>query len=169
MEKHDPKCNQNVNLTQSPILGGTSDQRSAWPNVNLTQKPHLGGTSDQRSAWPEVWPHVPPDPKPNLGGTFKSQPDLTCDQMSNPDIKPLPGGGTSDQRSTWHKVWPKCQSDLKPHPRGVHLTKGQSDPKCDQLSTWPKPHPGGYIWPKVSLTKCQPDLKSHLWGGVHRT
>ena len=58
----------NVNLTQSLILGGTSDQMSVWPkvyqNVNLTQSLILGvhltkcqpdPKSAKMSPWPKAW------------------------------------------------------------------------------------------------------------------
>ena len=46
--------------------------------------------------------------------------------------------------STWPKGWSW----------EVHLSKGQTDSKCDQISSWPK----GWSW-EVHLTKGQPDSK----------
>ena len=88
------RSDKNVNLSQSLILGGISDQRSAWSD-DLTKgqpipKSDLGSMSDQRSAWPKDLTKMSMWPKAwSWGVTLtKGQPDP--------------------------KIWQKCQSDLKP-------------------------------------------------------
>ena len=104
--------------------------------------PLPGGTSDQRSAWPKGWQ--------NVKVTWYST-ALGC-QM------PLPGG-TSELRLTGPNAvpllatrclyWGVCLSSGQPDANwfhscpleastgeGVHLTKDQSDPKADKMSSW---------------------------------
>ena len=55
--------------------------------------------------------------------------------------------------TTYYKT---CQHFSSSFPAGrVHLTKGQPDPKSDQMWTWPKASSWG-----IDLTKGQPDPKS---------
>ena len=103
---------------------------------------YQGGTSDQRSAWSQGWPNV----------------KLTwCSAILGHQM-PLPGG-MSELRSTRPNLVPLLATRCLY--QGVHLTKGQPDPKADQMSSWPdvvlflatRCLYWGYVWPQVSLTQ----------------
>ena len=170
-----------------------------WPKVSLTwnssklgqEMSLLGGTSDQRSAWPEIVPNLATQCL-NLGVHLTvGQPDLKQFQTWSQDV--APGG------YIWPMVSLTWSSSKLGHkmllPGRLCLAKSQPDPKADQMSSWPAvvpvlattclyqgyvlpnvkltssstthdqqmPLPGEYNWPKVSLTqrltKCQVDLK----------
>ena len=141
----------------------------------------LEGTSDQRSGWPEDLTKMSPDPMPHLLGVhhIKGQPDLKIWHKYQPDQR-LMYRGTSDQWSAWPKdltkistwleatptgeyIWPKVslawRSDknvnlTKNVTMGVHLTKGNTDPKIWQNVNLTRCLTyGGLLWLKVSLTQ----------------
>ena len=137
-----------------PLLGHMSYQRSVWPkgwpNVKLTrcsticghQMPLPGGTSELRSTRSNLVPLLAT--RCLYQGVYltKGQSGLKADQMSSwPDIVPflatryLYQGGTSELRSTRPNLVPLLATRCLY--QKVHLTKGQSDPKADQMSSWP--------------------------------
>ena len=142
--------------------GGTSHKMSTWPEVvshlatrYLCLRGH--GTSDQRSVWLKVWWNVNLTQGLTQGVHLtKGQPDPKSEQMSTWP-KASSWGGTSDQGHSDLKIWwnvnlPKVVSHLATRCLclGVHLTKGQPDPKdLRKIIIW---------------QKCQPDPKPHLGG-----
>ena len=162
----------------SPLGGrGISDHRSAWPEDWTKMSTWFKASPTGGYIWPKIsltqrsdkkWQ---PDLKPHLWGYIWPKVSLTQRPDNNVNLtKSLTYEGMSNHKSAWSKDWTKKSTWLKPHLSGVHLTKGQSDPKIGQkCQPDPKPHLWGYISPKVSLTcrsvkKYQPDLKPQLWG-----
>ena len=161
-----PKFDLTKSLTKfhpdlKPHPGVTYDQRSTWPevwpNVNLTQSLILLGTSDQSWTWPKSLTTFHPDLKPHPWEYIWPKFDLTKSLTKfHPDLKPHPGV-TYDQRSTCPKsdqmlTWPKASSLGVIWPN-ISLTRRSGQPDLKYYHSWPQDVSGeGYIWPNVNLT-----------------
>ena len=152
-----PAIWQNVNLTQSQILGeGQVDilldgQSANQPAIQL-----------QMVSQPDIWPNVNLILSWILGVCiFYINTQVTFCQITNqPASCNWPANQPSDQMSN-----PDPQSFL-----GVHLT----NPKSDQMSnwTWPEASSGGlYIWLNVNLTQCLTTMSTwpEVWPNVNLT
>ena len=138
--------------------------RCLYQGVNLT-KGHADPKADQMQSWPDV--------VLLLATRCLYQGGMSEQRSTGPNIVPL----LATKCIYWGYIWPKvrltqrltkCQADLMQYYswdtrylyQGVHLTKGQADPKPDQMSSWPDVVPflatrclyQGYVWPQCNWT-----------------
>ena len=113
--------------------------------------------SDKRSAWPETVPNLV---------------TWCCYQGWGYVLPKVSLLEAVPNLATWCLYLGVCLTtgqpeDVATRREGVHLTKGQPDPKADQLSSWPEVVTlltTRWLYQEVHLIKGQPDLKANqMW------